>query len=250
VKFLQLGHSADPVNLDLDLKAGLLNDATRESDLRNRTRLETTMSLTRHFIQQLRLSRKAAGVTLGCFLLIALSARADTLIYTDSLQNDWQDWSNPTNVANWQSTAYVHSGSYAAAVNPPQFIIGHAGPFDIMQFASLDFWINGGAAGGQIVGVQVIAPTSPIPPSYFFDPLTANTWQHVSVPLNLVSADPNQFIEFLFLTAFSQPVPTYYIDDIKLVSVPEPASVTLFGAGLLGAWIFRKKWSRRAPMRH
>jgi hypothetical protein len=200
-----------------------------------------------HFIHRPFRLRNITGLTAALLLILSLLllapvAQADMTIYTDSLQNGWMDWSNPTNAIDWQSTAYVHSGSYAGALiyNPADslFDVAHlVAGLDITQFSRLDMWINGGATGGQLVGMIPIISGNP--QSTFFETLQANTWQHVSVPL-IYSGTPDSFVQFLFLTAFSQPVPTFYVDDITLVSVPEPASATVLGVGLLSLWMIRK----------
>jgi hypothetical protein len=78
-------------------------------------------------------------------------AQTDQQIYTDSLQNGWQNWGWAT--LNYNNTSPVHSGSASIAVtiatNTYQAVyIAHIA-FDSTPYSALSFWINGGTAGGQ-----------------------------------------------------------------------------------------------------
>ncbi|MGO9587889.1 MAG: hypothetical protein ACLP2Y_17040, partial [Limisphaerales bacterium] len=82
------------------------------------------------------------------------------LIYSQMLNNGWQDWgwvphyatNNPTfNGTN--SMVFAASGTYQA------WYLEHD-PIDTTIYANLTFWLNGGPKGGQTVGVQAEAGTN------------------------------------------------------------------------------------------
>ncbi len=79
------------------------------------------------------------------------SAQTNMTIYADSLVNGWSDGSyNCTR--SYTNTSPVHSGSYSISVT----IINAYGGLGLSHssltdtgFASVSFWLNGGAVGGQ-----------------------------------------------------------------------------------------------------
>ena len=79
------------------------------------------------------------------------SLAQDQAIYTDSLQNGWEDWGWAT--INYNNSSPVHSGSKSVAVTIVDsswqaIYIAHAA-FNSSPYSSLTFWINGGPSGGQ-----------------------------------------------------------------------------------------------------
>src|SRR5258708_6639126 len=88
---------------------------------------------------------------------LALSSKAfaqsNQAVYTDGLNNGWQNWSWAS--VNLSNNAPVHSGSASISVNagPYQALYLHHAAFDSSVYASLVFWINGGPTGGQFLHV-------------------------------------------------------------------------------------------------
>src|SRR6266581_4117454 len=85
-----------------------------------------------------------------------LSAQTDQAVYTDALQNGWQNygWTQ----IDYASTSFVHSGAKDISVtitnNSYQAIYLHHLAFDSSPYSNLTFWIHGGTAGGQQVQVR------------------------------------------------------------------------------------------------
>jgi len=76
--------------------------------------------------------------------------QANLPIYTDYLVNGFQNWSwAGVNLAN---TSPVYTNSHSISItdntNYQALYLEHT-PFNTTPYASLDFWINGGASGGQ-----------------------------------------------------------------------------------------------------
>jgi alpha-L-arabinofuranosidase len=185
------------------------------------------------------------ALTLG--YVATARAQADLPVYTDSLQNGWQDWGwAPRDYA---STAVVHSGTQSIAVTPGAWEavqIGY-GTFDTTGYSKLAFWINGGV-GGQTLGVavklgDVEQPTVPI------DPLPANTWVYVEIPLAALSAD-NRTNMSLFWIQNRTPsaAPTFHVDDIVILGAGEPTlpppplngGMAIYEDSLVNGW---QNWS-------
>jgi hypothetical protein len=187
-------------------------------------------------------------ILLVAFFLSSLGfqalAQSDEQIYTDSLLNDWQNWSWAT--TSLSNTGPVRSGSDSISVTCGggfQALYLHPGaPFDSTPYATLTFWINGGSNGGQPLQVQAqiyngsldIAQTA-----VTLAPLIANTWTQISLSMSSLGvADQANTDGFWIQSVSGSPLPTFYVDDINLVSVPEPSAPGLF---LLGGWILLRK---------
>ena len=156
-------------------------------------------------------------------------AQTDQPIYSDSLQNGWQNWSWGS-VLNFNNSSPVHSGAASIAVTITNYwvtnmwgalYLEHA-PFDSTPYTNLTFWINGGVAGGQSLQIAATLngsaqPSVPVPAP------TAGTWQQVTISLaSLGVANNANFDGFWIQETVSTPLPTFYIDDITLVASTTP----------------------------
>ncbi len=155
--------------------------------------------------------------------LACLSAQSDQVIYSDSLQNGWQEWG--WTAINYANTAPVHSGSDSISVtvtNPWQAIyIAHAA-FDSSPYTNLTFWLNGGAAGGQQLLIQGHAGGSP-QATFALPPLAANRWQPFNVSLAALGvANRLDMDGFWIQDRIGAAQPTFYLDDITLVAGTTP----------------------------
>lgn len=161
-------------------------------------------------------------------LLSQISIRADQAIYTDSLQNGWQDWGWAT--INYNNASPVHSGSKSVAVtitdNSSQAIYIAHGAFDCTPYTNITFWINGGASGGQKLliqghagGTQQTITNLPTLPT--------NAWVQMSFSLvDLGVANRSDFDGFWIQDRIGAPQPTFYLDDITLVAGPPIPALT------------------------
>ncbi len=166
---------------------------------------------------------------LSCCVLPLVPARAQTdqIIYDDALENGWQDYGYAT--LNYSNTNPVHTGSDSISVSAKAFeaLYLHRDVLDTTNLASLTFWINGGAAGGQ--SLQVLAtldgatqPAVPIPAP------TANTWTQVTVTLAALGVQGKAGFDGIYIqNATGNTLPTFYVDDISLVANPPPATIQL-----------------------
>lgn len=182
--------------------------------------------------------RVLSRVMLSKFCLILLfvssclapSARADQVIYEDSLSNGWENWGWAT--LNYNSTAYVHGGTKAISVSGTgsQAIYWHHAPFDSGEYTNLTFWLNGGASGGHLLQVQAQLNGTP-QPAYSLPALSANTWQQFSIPLSTLGAASKSNLDGFWIQDRSgASFPAFYVDDVRLLSASTtnvPLTITI-----------------------
>ena len=148
-------------------------------------------------------------------------------IYDDSLVNGWQNWSWSTTVG--VGTTIVNSGasSLAVTLNGGGLSLHHE-PLDTANYPTLTFWINGGSVGGQLLRLNTEVGYSVAQPTLVLAPLVANTWQKIVVPLSDIGAGnvPN-LDRITFTSASGEPLPTFYIDDMRLDLAPPPDVVNV-----------------------
>ena len=156
----------------------------------------------------------------------SLRAQSDLQIYTDTLQNGWENWSWSTTL-NFSSAAVVHGGSTAISANITAGWGGlslHRADFDSSPYANLTFWIHGGPVGGQLL--KVFAELGGVPQQAVDLPaLGANSWQQITLSLAQLGVQnkPN-FSRFTLQDRSGSGAATFHVDDMRLAadSVPPP----------------------------
>lgn len=116
--------------------------------------------------------------------LSQLALRADQIVYDDALQNGWQNWGWAT--LNYTNTSPVHNGSDSISVSMTawQGIQLYHPNMDSTPYASISFWLNGGASGGQHLQVYGLLNGGGASTTYALGSVAANTWQQFTVPLS------------------------------------------------------------------
>src|SRR5688572_21301551 len=81
---------------------------------------------------------------LGLFLAKATFAQSNQAVFTDSLQNGWENWSWAT--VNLTNSSPVHGGtrSISVATDAWEAAYFHHSAMDASYFTNLTFWIHGG----------------------------------------------------------------------------------------------------------
>lgn len=171
---------------------------------------------------------------LCCCYCVIVQAQPNLPIYSGYLVNGFQNWSWAT--VNMANTSPLYMGSDTISVtentNYQALFLEHAasspsgsGPFNTSAYASLDFWINGGASGGQkqqVVGL--INNTAQL--TYSLGTLQTNTWQHFTIPLSSLGvAGTTNCTGFFIQGAIFNAQPVFYVADIQLLAAPAPAMV-------------------------
>jgi hypothetical protein len=150
--------------------------------------------------------------------------RADQIVYDDALENGWQNWGWAT--INYANALPVHSGSDSISVTMTAWQglqIWHP-DMDSTPYTNLTFWLNGGSSGGQKLQVYGMVDSGgtnnfALGARYPIGPLTAGSWQQFTVPLAALGAAalPN-FTGFVIQDSTGAGQPTFYVDDISLVT--------------------------------
>jgi hypothetical protein len=154
---------------------------------------------------------------------------AGVTLYGDALASGWEDWSWGGQSHNYANASPVHGGSASIRI---QFTGGwsavqigtNATPPATPTNNTLEFWINGGASGGQ--SVQVVAGDDCSSASQNLT-LTANTWTKVSLAFTSPGSPTTvKYVYWYNPTNAAQPV--FYVDDVALVNtvIPPPAATS------------------------
>jgi alpha-L-arabinofuranosidase len=165
-------------------------------------------------------------------LIVALSlpfasiAQSNLIIYSDSLASGWSDQSYNT-TRNFANTSPVHSGTHSISATITAAYGGiqlsHS-PFTNSAYGFLSFWLNGGSSGGQQLQVYGILGSSVQPGRYYLAAPPVNAWQQYFVPLAALDVqDATNFNGFAIQDSAGGTEPTFYLDDIQLVSSTPPA---------------------------
>jgi hypothetical protein len=164
-------------------------------------------------------------------LLFPAVLHADQVIYDDALENGWQNWG--WTEINYTNTSPVHSGSDSISVTITNawdgIQIWHSDQ-DSTPYSSINFWLNGGPGGGQKLQVYGLSDengseTYSTSTRYTLSPLPANSWQLYSVSLSQLGvAGEANFTGFVIQDSQGETQPTFYMDDISLVSATNTAS--------------------------
>jgi mannan endo-1,4-beta-mannosidase len=173
------------------------------------------------------MSRLLLSLLFGCVLNLAAGisalAQSSQVIYDDSLQNGWQDWSWCTR--DLSNSAPVHAGTKSISATCGQWeavSLVHSA-FATAPYSNLVFWAHGGTSGGQLLRITA-RRSSGNPTNYVLaSPLAAGAWQRISVPLNSLGvAGVSDCTNFWIRNYSANLLPTFYLDDISLEAYTSP----------------------------
>ncbi|SPE61466.1 hypothetical protein SBV1_700016 [Verrucomicrobia bacterium] len=180
-------------------------------------------------------SKTRARFALDWILTAALSllpfaslGQSNLTIYADSLAAGWLDYSYGI-TRNFANTSPVHSGSYSISVTITNAYGGlqlfHS-PLTNSAFAFISFWLNGGSSGGQ--QLQMYGNLGPGPTAqtgrFSLAAPSVNSWRQYFVPLAALDVNnATNFSGFAIQDSAGSTEPTFYLDDIQLISSTPPA---------------------------
>ncbi len=165
---------------------------------------------------------------------IALVSKPTTTVsmpvYDDALKNSWTNSSTATvNIAN---TTPVHAGKDSISIKPgtasAALYLRHSA-LDGSLYQSVTFWINGGAAGGQVL--ELFGTASGVDGSpYNLPALVKNTWQQITVPLASLAVGNRGDFDGIAIQGRTTAIPAiFYVDDVVLSVEPSTNSTATVG---------------------
>lgn len=159
----------------------------------------------------------ALAFLVGFFCILSVRAQTNQTIYADSLQNGWENWSWAA--VNLTNASPARGGAASISVNAgawQAFYLHHAA-FSTGGYASLNFWIHGGTAGGQRLQVQATVGGAP-QTAVVLPNLAANAWQQITIPLSSLGVASANIDGFWIQDLSGTTQPVFFIDDITLVA--------------------------------
>jgi len=185
------------------------------------------MSLTHCVRQMYRQGVMLALLTAG----LCAKAQLPLTIYTDGLQNGFQDWSwAARNIAN---PTPVHGGAASISVtaNAWEAASFYHSDYSLAAYTNFSFWAHGGSSGGQRIQVYFSYPDNSSGPVVSIPTgLPANTWQQYNIPLSSLggATATNLHRINIQLTSFGT-AGTFYLDDLQFnpLSIPTLVNVSV-----------------------
>jgi len=166
--------------------------------------------------------------------LLALSrpgtAQTNFSIYSDQLDNGFENWSWNSGDNNFANPSPVHSGTSSIAFTGAarEAISLEHSDFNPAPFTNLNFWINSGGKGGQIIQIYAQYGTTNSGTAFQLPALPATTnWQQFFIPfamLDIAGVTNLNLITFQLTAAGT--IHPFYLDDLNLTAVP-PSPVHL-----------------------
>jgi alpha-N-arabinofuranosidase len=172
--------------------------------------------------------RHAILAGLALCATIRIFAQSSLPIYTDGLVSGWGNGSY-NGTYNFANPSPVHSGSDSISATVTSAYGGiqlNHSSVSVAAYTSISFWLNGGASGGQQLQMYATLGNVAQGARYHVGTPLANTWQQYVVPLSALGvANAANFTGFAIQDSAGATEPTFYLDDIQLVSATVPALV-------------------------
>ena len=187
------------------------------------------------------------AVWLALLAVPSATAQSDQPIFADDLLNGWQNWS-------WAQvkvgdTAVAQAGTRSVKVTiaePWQALYLQHPAMSSAPYASLGFWIHGGATGGQRLNVHGLRGGKSAG-SVRLDPLTANAWKQIVIPLSSLGvAGVTDFDGFWLIDVTGAAQPAFHVDEVRLLSASGSAGGGGGGSTNAVAIVVNAAMNRRA----
>ncbi|MGO8699827.1 MAG: glycoside hydrolase family 44 protein [Limisphaerales bacterium] len=172
----------------------------------------------------MRISCARSLLALALGVASGTAAQTPQVIYDGQLENGWENWSWAT-VSLSATSPVVHGEAHSISVEAGgyQALYLEQGAVDVSAYLALSFWINGGASGGQTVGVAALTNGSSVS-VYPLSPLLAGQWANYIIPLTVLGvANSVNFDGLWFWNTTGGTEPAFYVGDIVLTPAGPPA---------------------------
>jgi len=160
-----------------------------------------------------------------------LHAQTNFSVYSDQLNNGFQNWSWNSGNYNFANTTPVHSGTESIAFTGPAWagISFEHDDFNPAPFTSLNFWINSGGTGGQVVEIYLQYGNNSATP-YLLPALPATSaWQQFIIPFTTLNVtNITNLFRINFVLTDTGTIKPFYLDDVNLTAVaPSPVHLNI-----------------------
>jgi uncharacterized repeat protein (TIGR01451 family) len=150
------------------------------------------------------------------------STDADWFIYEDDLDPAWSEWSWGV-VANYSSTVPTYGGSpRAIAITYTSGWVGFSlrvwPPVQPTTYPTLTFRLHGGSGDDKPIRVFFQTENDGGDTGMFYLTATAGVWTPITIPLSAIT----QVVRINFQSYTNTAPLTIYLDEIRLLSVPQP----------------------------
>ncbi|MGD0815282.1 MAG: alpha-L-arabinofuranosidase [Verrucomicrobiota bacterium] len=194
--------------------------------------------------------RSRARVIAACLLQISAVCLwgqiPNQILYSNSLQNGWanESWAS-VNLANPSPVLPHFSNSISVFCTEYAALQLSQTPSSSADYSGLNFWVNGGPGGGQVLTVA-----GTLDGSYqtlcTLPPLASNQWQEFTISLSALGvADQTNFDGIWIWNDTASTIPTFYVGSILLVggvppppppAPPPPNSYAIYSNALVNDW--------------
>jgi len=160
------------------------------------------------------------------------------VVYDDALENGFQDYSWADSV-NYLNNSPKYSGSDSISVTASQWTaLWLYDNFSTAPYASLGFWINGGAAGAS--GLQVTGVTnSGYAGIYSLPSLPANTWVQFNIPLSALGVSNIANCQGFWFRPSLAGTTIFYVDSVQLNIAAPPAVAVVSASPQSGLFVLQ-----------
>jgi alpha-L-arabinofuranosidase len=152
-----------------------------------------------------------------------LAAQTNVSIFSDGLNNGFQNWSWGNVSFDCLSPIYDGTNSISYDDAPWQGISFWHSDFNPAPYTNLDFWLNGGSMGGQVIQVYLQYSNSVFSGITYQLPALSggSSWQHIFIPFSTlgVATVSNLSRINLQLTPYGT-TNEFYLDDVNLTLIP------------------------------
>jgi len=139
---------------------------------------------------------------------------------------------------NYPTNNPIHSGSNSMALVPSgqwqAWWLKSDTTVDTTIYTNVSFWLNGGATGGQAVGINAELDDSELPGIWVTAP--TNSWKQVTISLAALGVNNKTNLTGFQIGNGTSTQP-FFIDDLRLVAAPAP---TVIHVGVFADQIVRK----------
>ncbi len=154
---------------------------------------------------------------LGSFVF----ADAACVLYQSGFANGFSDatgsWTPHHKTCDTKIKHYLKCSFSAALGAYTGLIISRHPSPKLSSFSSLDFWINGGPAGGQKLWAGIMVDTNKNYYRYTMNTLKANKWQHFNIPIKIFKAKGTGVLAFFIQDMSGRGGHTLYLDSVQLL---------------------------------